>query len=229
MSQAHHLPVYLVIYFGFFSLLLLAKKQNGIRLLNENGPVTNLQLLIGLHVGGFLLFAAVPYYAFDESLREVIVGKTAITTIQLSVIAALLLTAIIIGPILSEKQFRKINSNAGLAGVRLANGFLMNYFIVRILFLVAYESWFRGFLLFDSTINWGLPFAIIINIAFYTFLHAVNDKNEMLACIPFGLLLCLLCTWVNAAWPAILIHVVLTISCEVHLVKRIIKPTTHLV
>jgi len=103
------------------------------------------------------------------------------------------------------------------------------YFLFRVLFLAAYETWFRGFLLTDCMSSWSVPFAIGVNITAYMLLHAVNGKNEMLACIPFGLLLCLLSFWVNAAWPAIFIHVALTMSCEVHLLKKIIKPSTQMV
>src|SRR5204863_272627 len=94
-----------------------------------------------------------------------------------------------------------------------------------LLFLSAYETWFRGYLLSDCIISFGVPVAILINIVLYSLLHIVNGKKEIVGCIPFGSLLCILCIWTNAAWPAILIHVALTISYEVHLVKRINKPS----
>ena len=110
-----------------------------------------------------------------------------------------------------------------MPGEPVATGFMSNYIVARVLFLCLYELWFRGYLLINSIIAFGITFAIILNIALYSLLHKVNGRREMLACIPIGAILCGVCAWTGAAWPAILIHVVMTLSHEIHLVKKIHK------
>jgi membrane protease YdiL (CAAX protease family) len=125
---------------------------------------------------------------------------------------------------IAEKKYilMKVNQSGGSS---FSAGFITNYFFVRILFLCAYETWFRGYLLTDCINNLGIPFAIILNIILYSLLHYVNGKQEMRACVPFGLLLCGLCIWIGAAWPAILVHIALAVSYEAHLVKKINNPS----
>lgn len=96
------------------------------------------------------------------------------------------------------------------------------YFFVRIIFICTYEIWFRGFLLHDCIINFGVPLAILMNVSLYTLLHVVNGKEETPACIPFGLLLCSICIWQGTAWPAVVIHLALTISYEISFLRKII-------
>jgi membrane protease YdiL (CAAX protease family) len=92
------------------------------------------------------------------------------------------------------------------------------------LFIAGYESWFRGWVLMDC-LSYFNP-VVAINIALYSLLHIVNGRGEMLACLPFGLLLCLLSIWVGAAWPAIIIHTTFTLAYEAHRVKRNYQPAT---
>jgi hypothetical protein len=225
MTQAHHLPIHLITYLLFLGSLLFVKRKNGIRLFSENGPVGDPAMLIHLHVCGFLLFALTPYCLFHQSMREIVLGNTTVSFVQVCVIAILVTIAIVIAPMLAQKQYEKVHDNSGPP---FTKSFLAVYFFFRIMFLAAYETWFRGYLLTDS-MSWGLALAILINITAYTVLHIVNGKNEMVACVPFGLLLCLLSVWTNAAWPAILIHTAFTVSFEIHLVKKIIKPSTLIV
>ncbi len=99
--------------------------------------------------------------------------------------------------------------------------FIVGYFFIRILFICAYESWFRGYLLHDCITSLGEPLAILLNVSLYTLLHVVNGKEETLACIPFGLLLCGLCIWQGAGWPAVVIHLTLTITYETSFIRKL--------
>lgn len=83
------------------------------------------------------------------------------------------------------------------------------------------RSWFRGYLLNDSIHDSGLALAIFINVIFYSLLHIVNGKDEVIACIPFGILLCCLCIWQGAVWPAIFLHLALTVPYEMRCLKKI--------
>jgi membrane protease YdiL (CAAX protease family) len=63
----------------------------------------------------------------------------------------------------------------------------------------------------------------------YTLLHAPAGKKEMIACIPFGAILCGVCIWVNAVWPAMLLHVALSMTYEINLVQKFSKPKNALI
>lgn len=228
MLPAHHLWIYSMSYVLFFCLLLLSKAKKGIRLLDDNGIVENRVMLILLHVGGVLLFGVLSFCAFNTSLHVIVFGQMAPDALQIVIIFLFAAFIFIIAPTLAEKNRQRLNNF--LAGANtLSNRFVTNYFFIRILFLAAYEIWFRGYLLTECIGVWGVPVAILINIVLYSLLHIVNGKKEMLACIPFGSLLCILCIWTKAAWPAILMHIALTFSYEIHLVKRINKPSISFV
>jgi membrane protease YdiL (CAAX protease family) len=98
----------------------------------------------------------------------------------------------------------------------LSSSFLIGYFIIRIVFLVVYELWFRGFLLFDS-ISWiGMPAAVALNVILYVLVHIFNSKKEILVCIPFGIVLCFFSIVFNAAWPAIILHIGFSVVYEIN-------------
>lgn len=101
-------------------------------------------------------------------------------------------------------------------------GFILAYFLVRIIFICVYENWFRGYLLNDCIFSFGVPVAVVINVCLYSLLHAVNGREEVLACFPFGVLLCSLCIFQNVIWPAIAIHLALTITYEIGFVRQMV-------
>jgi hypothetical protein len=140
----------------------------------------------------------------------------------------LVIVAVIVAPVMAEKKICLVKKNKPVMDSSGA-GFIINYFPTRILFLCTYEIWFRGYLLTDCISSWGLAVAIPVNIILYVLLHSVNGKDEMWGCLPFGLLLCVLCIWTGAAWPAIAVHIALAISYEAHIVKRINKPSISFV
>jgi membrane protease YdiL (CAAX protease family) len=80
---------------------------------------------------------------------------------------------------------------------------------------------FRGFLLFGSIAVMGIPLAVSLNVLLYVLLHLFNSKKEMLACIPFGLLLCWLSVLFNAAWPAMILHACFSLLYEIRIYQSI--------
>jgi membrane protease YdiL (CAAX protease family) len=179
-------------------------------------------MLLWLHIGGILLLGVLSFYSFNQRLPEIIFGKNPAGGLQVLVSGIFVIIALIIAPMIAEKKYCMMRVGQS-AGNPFSAGFITNYFFVRILFLCAYETWFRGYLLTDCINSLGVPFAIILNIILYSLLHFVNGKQEMRVCVPFGLLLCCLCIWTGAAWPAILIHACLAVSYEAHVVKKINK------
>jgi Type II CAAX prenyl endopeptidase Rce1-like len=95
---------------------------------------------------------------------------------------------------------------------------LLTYFLIRILFLFLYEFFFRGVFLFFLIGHTDVVTAIGLNIAVYTLLHCHSSRNEIIGTIPFGLLLCMVTLLQHTVWPAVTIHLALSLSFEIRLV-----------
>jgi membrane protease YdiL (CAAX protease family) len=218
--SSHYFLLYTLCYAGLFVITGLSHKHNGNRLVDERGITSNKSMLLGFHLAA-IAWIGIFCICFQPGLPEIAWGKKTPTSLQVSVIILLTAIGCVLAIIEAEKKFAAIAGRT--PGEPVATGFLANYVVVRVLFLCLYEVWFRGYLLINSIIAFGTTFAIILNIALYSLLHKVNGRREMLACIPIGAILCGICAWTGAAWPAILIHVVMTLSHEIHLVKKINK------
>ena len=97
-----------------------------------------------------------------------------------------------------------------------------------ILYLTGYEFLFRGLLLFSCYEAFGLWPAIVINLALYSALHLPKGLKEATAAIPFGALLCYLTLESQSILPAIIIHSVQAISCEIFCTYRNPEMKFHL-
>lgn len=83
-----------------------------------------------------------------------------------------------------------------------------------ILYLLAYEFMFRGFLLFVSERNLGFWAAILLNIVVYSLAHIPKGIKETIAAIPFGLVLCIITLQTGNITVACVLHIVLALSNE---------------
>lgn len=89
-----------------------------------------------------------------------------------------------------------------------------------LVYLTGYEFLFRGLLLFSCYHYLGLWPAIVINLALYSTLHLPKGLKEAIAAIPFGALLCYLTLESRSILPAIIIHTVQAVSCEIFCMIR---------
>jgi membrane protease YdiL (CAAX protease family) len=103
-----------------------------------------------------------------------------------------------------------------------SRSYYSRYFILRIPFLISYEIFFRGLLLFLNIEKFGLGMAIIIDMLLNFILHVFSGKKMQWACIPFSLVACLLNYHAQAVWPSIILHLAISISFELTSVKRFI-------
>jgi len=83
-----------------------------------------------------------------------------------------------------------------------------------ILFLVAYEFLFRGFLLGGSLLVMGPWPAILLNSTIYAFAHFYKGPGETFGAIPLGILLCYLTLVTGNIWSAVVIHSFMALSNE---------------
>lgn len=100
------------------------------------------------------------------------------------------------------------------------------HIVLRSFFLISYEWFFRGCILISCVYIFGTARAIIINLALYALIHSFNGKKEMCGSIPFGLILCVFTLWYQSVWPAILLHLLLSLSYESFLLHPFFKKST---
>jgi membrane protease YdiL (CAAX protease family) len=206
----------------FFALLWQTKNMRSNRLFDAHGWAEFPVLLTGLHLGGILLFGILPL-CFHHPAPLIFISRVSLGGLP-SLITFLL---VILLPAFSARMAGKNGHPALFKTIPFSPRFLAIYFSLRIGFIVAYECWFRGFLLQDTITAFGILPALLLNTVLYAVVHLVNDRKEVWGCIPFGLLLCGLCLWQGAVWPAVLIHVTLTLSYEISFLRKI-KATKQL-
>lgn len=210
-----HLFTY-VIFFGFSWM----SKINGVhRLINDDGVFTQKpQGLIGSHVFGMIWFGSIPLILMKDSILSVLTD----IKIPHSFFIVLYFLIFILIVTTASDQSKKLYENKQESPknfTQLSSQFFISYFIVRALFLFSYELWFRGVFLFDGILWFGTPLAVFINVSLYVLIHIFNGKKEMLACIPFGLLVCFFSISFNTAWPAIMLHIGFSLVYELHIFR----------
>jgi hypothetical protein len=223
--QATDSLVYVFIYVLFFGFSWMCKINGIHRLINDDGVFTSKPRgLIGSHIIGMICLGIVPVILMGTSILSVL------TEIQIPngfLIVLYTLIFILIATIAwnqSKNEYDKKQESTGNL-IHLSSRFFISYFIVRALFLFSYESWFRGFLLFDCVRWFGIPLAVFINVVLYVLVHIFNGKKEILACIPFGLLVCFFSLTFNSAWPAILLHIGFSLVYELNFYRlHLINP-----
>lgn len=209
--------IYLLSYILFFALSWIGKIYNSNRLINDNGELTSKPLkLIVFHIIGIIVLGVVPVILLNHSVLRVLTGNKTPDILGIFLFLLIFITLVTIAFKQSKSVCGKNNEPSGNLN-HLPLAFFISYFIIRTFFLFVYELWFRGFVLFDF-INWiRVPLAILANVFFYVSIHIFNSKKEMLACIPFGILVCVLCILFDAVWPAIILHIGFSLAYELSL------------
>ena len=134
---------------------------------------------------------------------------------------ALIAAAIIMGTLSASKEiFPAENSNHSLPL------FLpLSFILVRTLFLIVYEFFFRGVMLFVMIEDLGVITAVIVNLILYVLIHWF-DNRERYGSVIMGIILCGASIYYQSVWPAILIHLSFALSHEAFLLinyKSLIK------
>jgi membrane protease YdiL (CAAX protease family) len=98
------------------------------------------------------------------------------------------------------------------------------YGSLRLLFLISYEWFFRALLLVNLSSWLDIRYGIIANVLLYALIHIHKSKKEIIACLPFGLLVCVFTVWWQSVWPAIIFHLQIAIVNEWPPFQKIISP-----
>lgn len=164
-------------------------------------------------IAGFILLGVLPlsvcillingYTPADAGLY-INPGKMGFT-----VVSILLLSAITI-PILSFSARKPgvLETYPEIRVMRWTPGIFLIEAATWAIYLLGYETLFRGMLLFGLAESLGPVPAIIVNVIFYSAAHIPKGKSETLAAIPFGIILCILTLHSGTIWIAFFSHLI---------------------
>ena len=88
------------------------------------------------------------------------------------------------------------------------------YFSTRVLFLFAYEIFFRVILFQVCLSFFSVPVSFTINLVLYVLLHIYSSRNEFIGSILFGLILCYITYMSSSVYPSIILHLSVSLPYE---------------
>jgi len=211
MNPANTLLIFIGCFSIFFIIKWISKPNRSNKMFDKYGTVsTDTSNLLLLHVSGILWLGMLPIILFRQTFIDLVQNNSTISPGWfLSFLAAVALVTTC-----SSKASRQVHINNKNIQV-LSRRFITNYFMARVLFLCSYELFFRGIFLFECIELLGLFNAIIISTGLTVLIHAFSDKKEMLACIPYGIIACVFCISIHAIWPAIILHLAISLTYEI--------------
>ena len=201
-----------------FFILLSRVKPDMTRLL----PCPLMVLFLARKTTGFLLFGVIPAGALTVFLKEdvsdygLLWGNMPALWLWVAGISVVLIALNVFNS--RNAAIRDLYPELRLSSWKL--GTLLLSISGWTLYLAGYEFMFRGLLLFACYKAFGLWPAIIINLALYSVLHLHKGQKEAIAAIPFGAVLCYLSIESGSIFPAIILHIIQAVSCEIACLTR---------
>jgi len=216
-SQLYYLiTISFIVYFIISYAYKILKIQNVEEaLLTSRGLLLiNLKHILGILLFGLIFYLITPEYRFLINSFEIPNLNILLLLLGVVFISALLAFTLVKKNLKNKAEISQYNHNQGWI-----------YFIIRIVFLISYEFFFRGVLLFFFIENNGLILAIIISTSLYVLIHIFDTKAEILGAIPFGIVLCLFSYFTNNIWAAFIIHSTLSGVYEVSMFNHLTLKT----
>jgi membrane protease YdiL (CAAX protease family) len=202
----------LFIIFSTYFLISFLFKQLAIHNIEKALFVKNGLMFLNLkHSIGILLFGLVFWSYKPDFVKELISIDFSNSVAVISGLIILILTII-----LSKTSVKKVIANYQSVS-KIYSGNRTVYFVLRTLFLLAYEIFFRGVLLFTLIDTFGLMPAVVMCTMLYVLIHAFDSKAEILGAIPFGIVLCLLSYFTQSILLPFIIHLSLSLVYEISL------------
>lgn len=208
-----HFIYYSLSFIIFLFLTWRLSRSNNHQLFISNNPVSKPFQWLLLQVTGIILFGLVLLINKTESLYDILFSNEILNSIQLLCLLICILLILILAFYNNKNQSVEV-SKSSINHLYQNLQFVFLYFVVRAAFIVIYEIWFRGYLLYETVKVYGTITAVIINLILYFLIHIFNERKILVGTVIFGLILCLFTIWFKAAWPAVLLHLVLTLSAE---------------
>lgn len=214
MALQNQLGLLAICYCLLFLLCLWIWKMKSENLVSEKVLNGNWMLLHIRHAGGVFIMAGLPASFLPFIPESIFLWPASVDHIQsltLMITGLILLTLVV-----KSREGIAIEQPVHQKG---SSFHAMLHIVLRSSFLISYECFFRGYVLFTCIDLFGIIPSIIINLVLYALIHSFNGKKEMYGAIPFGLMLCLFTVWYQSVWPAILLHLLLSSSHESYLLS----------
>ena len=171
--------------------------KNGLRLLN-------LKHSLGILLFGIIFYAIKPDFRF--LIQDVEIPRMFLLLLFLM---TFFLSAYISGKSV-KNQLLKTND---MSSYNISTAWV--YFSIRFVFLLCYEFFFRGVLLFKFLEFNSLFMAIFYSTILYVLIHIFDSRKEIVGAIPFGIVLCLFAYYTNSIWYVFFIHLALSAVYEI--------------
>lgn len=204
--------IYILISTSFITYFIVSMvyKKLGIHNLQSALMVNNgLRLLNLKHGLGIILFGIV-FYAILPEFRFLI---NTIEIPRLHVLLIIILTLFLSVHISNNAVKNQMLKDTYISSYNLSNAW--TYFTIRFVFLLCYEFFFRGVVLFQFLEITTLSMAIIYSTILYVLIHIFDSRKEIIGAIPFGIVLCLFAYFTKSVWYAFFIHISLSAVYEI--------------
>jgi membrane protease YdiL (CAAX protease family) len=89
-----------------------------------------------------------------------------------------------------------------------------------LLFYVAWEAFFRGYLLFTLEAEYGAAAAILIQTMASCLVHIGHPESEILGAIPAGIVFGMIALRTRSIWPTFLLHATLGVLTDLFVLAR---------
>lgn len=203
----------LICFWSYFLISYTCFRLNVTKISEALNRENGLKILNVRHVLGIIIFGFAGYILFNES--PVILWKNLMEDPALSVAVAFFAT---ISMDLSVSDATSNYASIPPVPFSIMNG--LGYISIRLLFLFAYEVFFRGALFLFSLQYVNLIYSILINLFFYALIHGFDSRKEFIGSIPFGIVLCLFTYFSGSIWPAFIIHASLSLGYETIIISK---------
>ena len=195
-----------------YFIVSMVYKKLGIHNLQSALMVNNgLRLLNLKHGLGIILFGIV-FYTILPDLRYLI---------QIIEIPRLFLLLLFFATLFLSAYLSRVSVKKQLSKIERASCYNLSnasvYFMIRFVFLLCYEFFFRGVLLFKFLEYNSLFVAIFYSTILYVLIHIFDSRKEIIGAIPFGIVLYLFAYYTNSVWYVFIIHMALSAVYEISL------------
>jgi len=198
-------------------------KEKLMRKFGEEGG--SVKLILGAKYLGAITLGILPFMAYriafpDTSLKEFGVwlnNETALMSLLL--IIGLGGIMVLVGSMLSKSP----NVLAKQPEIRIKEwprSLLFYNLLAWAVYLLGYEFFFRGVLLFPLVESIGMWPAIGVNVIFYAGVHIPKGADEVLAAVPLAIVLCLLTVKTGTIWIAYFVHVAMAWTVTLSALKH---------
>lgn len=226
MSITKYIFMIFFCYVSYFWISLEAWKRDAEKLFCKRITIVNMPILNYKYLSGILLLGVVPLVLTPRSSLSFMTVSARFNPHNITSFIFLLVLSFLMAAQLSETKKRQLQNHSNQEPARGSDFTL--YLVIRITYLVCYELFFRGVLLFGSVALLGKILAVLVNVLLSAMMHAYSAREEMFARVPFGMALCWVSLSFSSVWPAIVAHLLLSLVYEIRLYKHYFLPKNSL-